>query len=208
MSNQLVGQVAFMPNTLYPKSTIANKRTTPTSKAGVSLVCAILCYTLSDKDYLKYQQKNKEVTVKYLPKEDPVLSLDLAKEKRHKFWRITLHYAVRDLRFPTTLFSYLNDGTNRPYTVWTGQQGYSQPRSDVETQNLQTILDIAGIKKTAVNDSRFVFIHVGALDTVHKLAGYSERRSSKLWVYFYTYGTSVKVDPCLWGVHEIWPCGE
>lgn len=208
MDDQLVGQVAFMPNTLYLKSNIASTRPPQTSKAGVSLVCAILRFTLSEKDYLKYQPKSKDVVVKNQPKEDPFLSLDLSKAKLHKFSRTTLHRALRDLRFPPTLFKYLTDGTNRPYVIWTGQPGNLQSNGDVETQNLQTILDVTGIKKTTVNDSRFVFIHVGALDTVHKLAGYSERRGSKLWVYFYIYGTSVKVDPCLWGVHEIWPCGK
>lgn len=205
MSNKLVGQVAFIPGTLYLRSTVVNKRAPPPLKAGNSLVCTILKHTLSG-DNIANQPDNKEAAVKRLPKGDPILALkDPKAAVRLEPLRNSLHHAVRKVHFPASLFKYLSDGRNRPYTIWAGQ---SHGTWDADTRNLQTVLDIAGIKKAALNDSRIVFIHVSALETIHTMSGYSDRRGSKLWVYFYTYGTSPKVDSSLWGVREIWTCGE
>ncbi|KAF8973779.1 hypothetical protein BDZ97DRAFT_1776820 [Flammula alnicola] len=81
-------------------------------------------------------------------------------------------------------------------------------RERMETRLLQRLLNQVKAKNAGHrSEARVVFVHVGALGTVHKLADFVERRANHHMVQFYTYGTDPDVSPSMWSITEIWPCG-
>lgn len=96
----------------------------------------------------------------------------------------------------------------RKYCIWNAPSDGTIKEPGFETKTLIAILDAwkaenAGYKA----DVRVVFVHVGALRSVHKLEALALRRSKRPEMRFYTYGTHHSVSPERWGVREIYPLG-
>ncbi|KAJ7770779.1 hypothetical protein DFH07DRAFT_914458 [Mycena maculata] len=116
--------------------------------------------------------------------------------------------ALRVLKFPPQLHEWMSKA-NRPYCVWPPPTPEKRkgPR-DRETGYLLTILKQCGATRVSFKtDFRVIFVHVGALKTIHKMPLLVERRSQTCSVRFYTYGTHETVDPRQWGVREMYPFG-
>ncbi|KAJ7783426.1 hypothetical protein DFH07DRAFT_787675 [Mycena maculata] len=116
--------------------------------------------------------------------------------------------ALRVLKFPPQLHEWMSKA-NRPYCVWPPPTPEERkgPR-DRETGFLLTILKQCGATRVSFKtDFRVIFVHVGALKTIHKMPLLVERRSQTCSVRFYTYGTHETVDPRQWGVREMYPFG-
>ncbi|KAF9015377.1 hypothetical protein BDQ17DRAFT_1536047 [Cyathus striatus] len=104
---------------------------------------------------------------------------------------------------------YKPPSRDRAYCIWNeGVQG-SKTGKDPETKLLQAVLrECPGARDVGhKSDIRVVFVHVGALRTLHKLPGLTERRLRVASLQFYTYGTHPTVCPEIWGIREIYPCG-
>lgn len=53
-----------------------------------------------------------------------------------------------------------------------------------------------------------MFVHIGALSTLHRLSGLAKARNKQHSLQFITYGTHPTVHPSRWGIHEIFPLGK
>ncbi|KAA1468561.1 hypothetical protein DENSPDRAFT_474387 [Dentipellis sp. KUC8613] len=118
--------------------------------------------------------------------------------------------ALYTLQFPAWLHDYMSR-SSRTFFVWStlpGTKRDGQPVTEcVETKALREILTQCGAREVeADKPARLVFVHVGALRTLHKLVGLVER-CQKPSIQFFAYGTSETVPPERWGVREIFPLG-
>ena len=115
--------------------------------------------------------------------------------------------AMSGLKFPRKLYDYMSQ-PNRSYCVWSLGGDGSTDRPGLETQWLLSILELCRAKNLGLkSDARVVFVHVGAMKTLHSLPLLVEKRSRRPEIQFHTYGTHQTVPPERWGVHEIFPLG-
>lgn len=118
------------------------------------------------------------------------------------------HQALRVLKFPPALHKYIADGADRPYCAWWENGDGIRKSAGLETLMLLSIMERCRAKNVGQRGEwRIVFIHVGALATLHKFPRFAERRAKRPELQFYTYGTHESVPPKDWGVREIYPCG-
>ncbi|KAF8634013.1 hypothetical protein AX15_001186 [Amanita polypyramis BW_CC] len=135
---------------------------------------------------------------------------DVARWERSIRSKVSYHHALLVLKFPKALHDFMAVEHKRPFCVWWdgGDVSNFKSRPGIETMYLLSIMEQCragnvGLKSAA----RVVFIHVGALKTIHKMPQFVDRRANHPLVQFYTYGTHESVAPSIWGVREIWPCG-
>ncbi|KZT21687.1 hypothetical protein NEOLEDRAFT_1181525 [Neolentinus lepideus HHB14362 ss-1] len=116
--------------------------------------------------------------------------------------------AIHLLNFPQWLYDHMvMRDSKRPYCIWNTYDRMST-KLCVETSALQVILKHCGASDVGLKaDVRVVFIHVGSLDTIHKLPAFVERRCRRPEIQFVTYGTYENVPIGRWGVREIFPVG-
>lgn len=115
--------------------------------------------------------------------------------------------AIAALEFPDDLRLYMSQ-PNRTYCVWWTPGDGSQAISGPETQLLHDIMRSCKAKDVGHKaDVRVVFVHVGALTTLHRLPALAERRSKRPEIHFYTYGYHASVPREQWGVRAIYPLG-
>ncbi|KAJ7502973.1 hypothetical protein B0H11DRAFT_1711589 [Mycena galericulata] len=128
-------------------------------------------------------------------------------------WRLSVrtehayHLALRitGLSASARCFAYAH-----PSVVWAGPA--TNPINEADTGHLRRalskcrkgIIDAAHVGQA--NDVGTVFIHVGALRTVHALPNLVALRQ-RPDVHFYSYGTDPAVPPARWRVREIFPLG-
>ncbi|KLO20529.1 hypothetical protein SCHPADRAFT_897808 [Schizopora paradoxa] len=117
------------------------------------------------------------------------------------------------LAFPKWLINMVRD---QQYCVWARSvepipQEYGKifaRELRPETAALFNVLTALGAKNVGYrHDLIFVFVHVGALDTLNYLEALPERRSKRPEIRFFTYGRHNCVKPDLWGLHEIYSLG-
>lgn len=117
-------------------------------------------------------------------------------------------YAVQVLQFPDFLRTYMSQ-PNRAYCVWWSPGDGTTTAPGLETNMLHSIMKSCKAKNVGHKaDVRVVFVHVGALESLHKLPALAERRSKRPEIHFYTYGTHAKIPRERWGVHAIYPVGK
>lgn len=98
---------------------------------------------------------------------------------------------------------------NRTYCAWWSFEGGAEELSGLETKQLHGIMKACKAKNVGhKKDARVVFVHVGALQTLHQLPAFAERRCRRPEIHFYTYGTHMSVPRGRWGVHPIYPLGN
>ncbi|KAF8349877.1 hypothetical protein F5887DRAFT_1070130 [Amanita rubescens] len=103
--------------------------------------------------------------------------------------KVSYHHALRVLKFPKALHEFMTQGNGRPFCICLSWNSAEQ-----ETLGLNRLQELSSV-------------HVGALNNVHKMPQFLDRRANHALVQFYTYGTHESVAPSIWGVREIWPCG-
>lgn len=118
-----------------------------------------------------------------------------------------LYRALQILKFPQSLYEYMS-GSDRHYCIWYEPSDGTMRKPASETMLLKVILDEVKAPEVAHSASpRVIFVHVGALRTLHKLPRFTDRRTNYSLIQFYTYGTHEDVSPNIWGIREIYPCG-
>jgi hypothetical protein len=95
------------------------------------------------------------------------------------------------------------------YCIWHKDGDGSPSEPGFETRALIHVLD----ERRATNvgfkaDVSFVFVHVGAMKTLHLLPAFMERRMKRLDIQFVTYGTHHTIPPARWGMRRIYPAGK
>lgn len=123
---------------------------------------------------------------------------------------VSYHHALRILSFPRLLHDFLTSGSSdRGYYAWLGRGDTRHSKKPkLETAFLHNIMAQTNAKYVGSNGTpRVVFVHVGALNTLHKLPKFPEWRA-RTATHFYTYGTHESVPRTVWGIREIYPCGR
>ncbi|KAF8640769.1 hypothetical protein AX17_000419 [Amanita inopinata Kibby_2008] len=172
-----------------------------------SLIVALLPWKLSSKQ-IALDWRNS--FVHHLARHtsiEPTIA-DSARWERSIRTKVSYHHALRILKFPNALHDFMVQEHRRPFCIWWEGGDSIKGRMGVETAYLSSIMEqcrAANVGSKAA--ARVVFVHVGALATVHKLPGFTERRTRQPLVHFYIYGSHECVAPDVWGVREIWPCG-
>ena len=113
--------------------------------------------------------------------------------------------ALQTLTFPDVLYKRIVQKECALFTT-TSDKAKESP----DTLALTTVLNSASgckIVPILTGSARFIFIHVGAWDILHKLIGLVDRRRRRQDVQFYTFGSDPMVEPKHWGVHEVFPIG-
>ena len=112
---------------------------------------------------------------------------------------------IQALGFPEELRLFM---PQRAYCVW---RDFSDGTPDIpgpETRFLHDIMKSCKAKDVGHEaDVRVVFVHVGALKTLHRLLALAEWRR-RPEIRFYTYGTHPTVRHEDWGVCPIYPIGK
>ena len=116
------------------------------------------------------------------------------------------HRDLSVLGFPKQLY---NEMSKCKYCIWNKNGDGSPSEPGFETRALIHVLD----ERCATNvghkaDVDFVFVHVGAIKSLHQLPAFMERRMKRLDVEFVTYGTHHTIPPARWGMRRIYPAGK
>jgi len=166
-----------------------------------SLVSALLPWALP-------VAKRKEDSRKLYFSDDAISSMSSFDRREFTLKTLpTYHRAIHILRFPKWLHDYMSQ-PNRPYCVWWAPADGTSKEPGMETKLLLSILKQCRAKDVGHKaDVRAVFVHVGALQSLHKLPALVERRSKRPEIQFYTYGTHESVSPDQWGIRGIFPLG-
>lgn len=131
-------------------------------------------------------------------------------------WGLTIrtdplyHHALRILNFPLSLHEWMyahTDGCG--FKVWwEGGDGHRRQPA-IETEMLYAILCWSCARDVQdLADVRVIFVHVGAVKTLHRLPGLEGIMSELFDIQFYSYGTHVDIPSACWGIREIFPCGK
>ncbi|KAK0505945.1 hypothetical protein EDD18DRAFT_1121334 [Armillaria luteobubalina] len=140
------------------------------------------------------------------------------KDRPNYMKKAELQHALRALEYPPWLHDLVS---NRPrdYCVWydddndkQNMRGKQMPfdlkGGNLETYWLATILEqYKGKNKGYKADVEIIFVHVGALKTLHKVGALVERRAKRPDILFVTFGTHQRVHPERWGFRRIYPVG-
>lgn len=132
----------------------------------------------------------------------------LLREKRVSLTGSHIHRALHILGIPKVLLDFLVR-TPRRYCIWHSSADGTTAHPGLETTLLKTVLSAFSAEDVGYKtDVRAIFVHVGAVSTLHKLQALAERRSKHPQLQFWTYGTDESVHPDRWGVKLIYPCGR
>lgn len=113
--------------------------------------------------------------------------------------------AIQALGFPEELRLFM---PLRAYCVWRDLSDGTQDRPGPETRFLHDIMTSCKAKDVGHKaDVRVVFVHVGAMKTLHRLSALAERRR-RPEIRFYTYGSHPTVPREDWGVFPIYLIGN
>jgi hypothetical protein len=149
-------------------------------------VAAVIPWTLTPSEHSKYSSE--------IPFKPP--------EFKHP-----ASHAMQLLEFPQDLRTYMAL-PGRTYCVWWSPGDGTTATPGLETNQLHTIMKSCKAKNVGHKaDVRVVFVHVGALVTLHRLPALAERRSKRPEINFYTYGSHTSVPRERWGVFPIYPLG-
>lgn len=175
-----------------------------------NLVAALIPWALSPAQVAEEWRRPYSATIPPDTQLEQTL-LDRPRWDRSIRTKATYHHALRILKFPLWLHKFMSEEEHdRSFCIWweAGDGNDSKREPGAETMMLSSIMAQCRAKNYGQKaDARVVFVHVGALKTLHRLPRIVERRSKKPEVQFYTYGTHESIPRAYWGVREIYPCG-
>ncbi|KAK2461748.1 hypothetical protein APHAL10511_006211 [Amanita phalloides] len=206
LDNDVVGHLLLFS----PDSELCRKLNVPSDlRQSRSLVVTLVAWELSPKQLALDFRKPVSGILPKVTNIDQTIE-DTIRWERSIRTKVSYHHALRVLKFPKALHDFMTHEHKRPFCVWwdSGDNTNAKSHPGIETMYLLSIMEQCragnvGLKSVA----RVVFVHVGALKTVHKMPQFMDRRANHPLVQFYTYGTHESVGPGIWGVREIWPCG-
>ncbi|KAI0786050.1 hypothetical protein C8Q75DRAFT_721920, partial [Abortiporus biennis] len=95
-----------------------------------------------------------------------------------------------------------------PYCIWFQSSDGTEKEPGLETATLKQVLKKCGARDVGYKaDVRAIFVHVGSLETLHKIGVVAARRNKRPELRFFAYGTHHTVPPSRWGWKEIYPIG-
>ncbi|KAM5538264.1 hypothetical protein V8D89_008151 [Ganoderma adspersum] len=181
----------------------------PTLAGETPLQVALVPWELTTKEFRAVTWKSRSPMLERTL--DPAFAAALEAAGRKVTTQRRFYQALHILGFPKSLYEFLfQKQSPRPYCIWnepgdttsTGAVGY-------ETSLLKEILAECTLARDVgyKTDVRIVFVHVGALGTLHVLPALAVRRMKQSELRFMTYGTHPSVPRERWGIREIYVLG-
>ena len=210
LDGNTIGQTIFFPwnNNLRLPFNYRDLPSDPTLSTGDHLIAVLLLYVLAPGQIQEAGLRppttlaRKDVT--------PLCEKDTWEKLLRS--KPMFHYAVRILGFKKQFYDYIaSNSSDRQYIIWSQKDPKIKKNEGIETRCLLAILEQTGAKKESHRShARMIFCHVSALETLHRLPGFAERRSitHPIMQQFYTYGTHEDIPSSLWTIQEIYPLGE
>ncbi|KAI0076249.1 hypothetical protein K474DRAFT_1282466 [Panus rudis PR-1116 ss-1] len=170
------------------------------------LIGALVPWKLSTEEYQKNRwTKPRESAESKEPLVDPAL-VKMDKQKISR--KPPISRGLRLNKFPKVLHELLTVSKRKAYCIWFTPSDGNAKRPGLETSSLQAILKEYDAKDVGYKtDVNFIFIHVGALHTMHHIPAIGMRRSKQPQLQFFTYGTHSTVPPERWGLRQVYPLG-
>ena len=115
------------------------------------------------------------------------------------------HRALSILGFPKWLYDEM---PKTKYCIWNKDGDGTPSEPGFETRALMDVLKERGAEDVGLNaEVSFIFVHVGAINTLRRPHVLTERWMKRLDIQFVTYGTHHTIPPARWGVRLIYPAG-
>src|ERR1700683_3969695 len=188
LDNAEVASLVVFPSTL--RELWRRFKVPPDLQQTGTLLAALIPWTMSPVEFSKVD-----------------IQSSLAKFKTPEF-RHPTSQALQYLEFPPKLRAYMSQ-PQRTYCVWWSPGDGTTTAPGLETNMLHSIMKSCRAKNVGHKaDVRAVFVHIGAVKTLHRLPALAGRRSKRPELHFYTYGTHASVPREQWGVRAIYPLGK
>ena len=174
------------------------------------LICALVPWSLASEQYQKSRWTRPRQLISADHRLDPAFhDLFRIATKQKLSSNTLLQHGLRLHRFPRRLFDTLhNKKPASSYYIWFSPNDGPPNNPGYETVTLKAILNACGsIDVGYKRDVHIMFIHVGALSTMHKVSVIANRRAKLPDLRFFTYGTHATVHQSRWGLREVYPLG-
>lgn len=205
MDDEPVGVLLIFPSAI---SEICSTLKVSSQLRASPLLAALVPWKLTTEQYREneWQKTQEDLSPKY----GRVETISAEKGSALSRTLTAKSYYGRGLRihhFSTADYDFFKRSA-RAYCLWNAPSDGTAKAPGFETKTLVSMLDTwkatnAGYKA----DVRVIFIHIGALSSLHKLEALAMRRCKRPDMRFYTYGTHHSIHPERWGIREIYPLG-
>lgn len=207
MDNNVVAHIIFFPHVIT--ALCRRFKVPPEVQVAGSLVAVLVPWSFSPAQRSRTWRKPPSMYLSTKSSVEPMIA-DKARWERSIRTKPVYQHAIRMLQFPLWLHKFLSEEEhNRAFCVWWDTGDVKKKKAAMETMFLYSIMEQCRAKNPGSTslDIRVVFVHVGALKTIHKFPSFVERCSKAHHIQFFTYGTHESIPPEEWGVREIYPCG-
>ncbi|TBU35002.1 hypothetical protein BD311DRAFT_649012 [Dichomitus squalens] len=181
----------------------------PTLASNTPLQVALVPWELTTREFRAENWKSRSPTVEH--QLDPAFAAILEADGRSVATQRRFYQALHILTFPKAIYDFMSQKQSpRPYCIWYAPADTTQSGTiGYETLLLREILSTCTQAKDMgyKADVRVVFVHVGALATLHGLPFLVAWRNKRPELRFLTYGRHPSVPRERWGVREIYLIG-
>ncbi|TFK76887.1 hypothetical protein BDN72DRAFT_15333 [Pluteus cervinus] len=115
--------------------------------------------------------------------------------------------ALRLLKPSKMWHDYMSSSTERPWSTWDGVDRGPNPTTTFPKVEYNLLASLLSHYAKPSDNWRVLFIHIGALSTVHLCRHFVEKRARRSDCALFTYGTHHSFPPEEWGIKEIYNCG-
>ncbi|KAI0343935.1 hypothetical protein BDW22DRAFT_1327569, partial [Trametopsis cervina] len=208
LDNDPVGLMILFPSAVTEVCTLFN---VPSYlKDQSSILAALVPWKITVDEYTQNRWQQSQSDISDAGKLDPQLvkAIEDNGESEKLLRKPLFSLGLRIHRFTAEVYDFLTRTPHRPYCIWHAPVDGTSDEPGYETSALVAVLDECGAKNVGYKaDVRILFVHVGALPTLHKLPALGMRRLKHYDMHIYSYGTHPSVAPERWGLREIYPCG-
>lgn len=200
------GVLLILPTTIVD---ICNALKVPTGSRAYALVAVLIPWKLTVEQYQKFEWQAAHGR---LNPDDGGIAPELASHIASFSKKVTanshLAQGLRLYHFTVADYEFFTRSARR-YCIWNAPSDGSVKVPGFEAQLLMAVLKEWKAEKAGYKEEvRVIFVHVGALRSLHKLEALALRRYRRPELRFYAYGTHASVPPDRWGVREIYPVGK
>ncbi|GJE87775.1 Chromatin organization modifier domain-containing protein [Phanerochaete sordida] len=206
MDDNQVGVLLFVPAVAFDLCKVLK---IPLEFRDQSIIAVLIPWRLTPGQYHSYDW---QASYDRLGADDGHIAPELADKLLDFGKKITsdlrLAQGLRLHHFTAADRDFFTRSLPRKYRVWHAPLDGTTGRPGFETQLLHAVLKHwEAVNATVQKDLRAIFVHVGALHTLHNLDALAGWRCKRPDLRFYTYGTHPTIPPHRWGVREIYPVG-
>ena len=180
----------------------------PEQLRGTPLIAILVPWKLTVEQYQKYEWQDAHGRLRpYDGEIAPELVDKLDTFGERVTTKSEIAQALRLFHFTAADQDFFKRSARR-FCVWHSPADGRTTNPGFETKLLLELLGAWKAQNVGFKqDVRVIFVHVGAISSLHKLEAIALRRSRQPELRIYSYGTHPSVHPSRWGVRELYPVG-